>query len=449
MDVELLSRIQFAVTIGFHFIYPPISIGLGLVLVIMEGIYLKTKNPLYLDMTKFWVKIFGLVFAIGVATGIVMEFQFGTNWSNYSRYVGDVFGSALAAEGIFAFFLESGFLAIVLFGWNKVRPGWHWFATWMVMLGSHFSAVWIVVANSWMHTPAGYHIVNTPTGPRAEITDFWQVVFNPSTVDRLSHVFMGAWQTGAWLVLSVSAFYLLKKRHLQFAKKSMQIAFVIALVASLGQLTTGHGSAITVAETQPAKLAAFEGQWETEDSAMLSIIGWVNEAEKTTTAIGIPGMLSWLIAGDTNHVVKGLNDFPEDELPPLNLTFQLYHLMVAIGMTLISLSCFGAFLAWTNKLEKQKWFLWLSIFAVLLPQIGNQVGWAAAEIGRQPWIVYGLMKTVDGLSPTVSASAVLTSLIMFSLVYLALFVMFLTLLDKKIKQGPGSQTLAQEKGMAS
>lgn len=449
MDVELLSRIQFAVTIGFHFIYPPISIGLGLVLVIMEGIYLKTKNPLYLDMTKFWVKIFGLVFAIGVATGIVMEFQFGTNWSNYSRYVGDVFGSALAAEGIFAFFLESGFLAIVLFGWNKVRPGWHWFATWMVMLGSHFSAVWIVVANSWMHTPAGYHIVNTPTGPRAEITDFWQVVFNPSTVDRLSHVFMGAWQTGAWLVLSVSAFYLLKKRHLQFAKKSMQIAFVIALVASLGQLTTGHGSAITVAETQPAKLAAFEGQWETEDSAMLSIIGWVNEAEKTTMAIGIPGMLSWLIAGDTNHVVKGLNDFPEDELPPLNLTFQLYHLMVAIGMTLISLSCFGAFLAWTNKLEKQKWFLWLSIFAVLLPQIGNQVGWAAAEIGRQPWIVYGLMKTVDGLSPTVSASAVLTSLIMFSLVYLALFVMFLTLLDKKIKQGPGSQTLAQEKGMAS
>ncbi len=448
MEVELLARIQFAVTIGFHYIFPPISIGLGLILVIMEGLYLKTKNPLYLNMTKFWVKVFGLVFAIGVATGIVMEFQFGTNWSNYSRYVGDVFGSALAAEGIFAFFLESGFLAIVLFGWDKVRPGWHWFATWMVMLGSHFSAVWIVVANSWMHTPAGYHIVETATGPRAEITDFWQVVFNPSTVDRLSHVFMGAWQAGAWLVISVSAYYLLKKRHLDFARKSMQIAFVIAIVASIGQLTTGHGSAITVAETQPAKLAAFEGQWETEDNAMLTIVGWVNEAEKNTTSIGIPGMLSWLLAGDPEHVVTGLNDFPEDELPPLNLSFQLYHIMVAIGMLLITLSILGAVLARIKKLETQTWYLWIAVFAVMLPQIGNQVGWAAAEIGRQPWIVYGLMKTVDGVSPTVPASAVLSSLIMFSLIYLALFVMFVTLLDKKIKQGPFSEQLHDQKGMA-
>lgn len=448
MEVELLARIQFAVTIGFHYIYPPISIGLGLILVIMEGLYLKTKNPLYLNMTKFWVKVFGLVFAIGVATGIVMEFQFGTNWSNYSRYVGDVFGSALAAEGIFAFFLESGFLAIVLFGWDKVRPGWHWFATWMVMLGSHFSAVWIVVANSWMHTPAGYHIVETATGPRAEITDFWQVVFNPSTVDRLSHVFMGAWQAGAWFVISVSAYYLLKKRHLDFARKSMQIAFVIAIVASIGQLATGHGSAITVAETQPAKLAAFEGQWETEDNAMLTIVGWVNEAEKSTTAIGIPGMLSWLLAGNTEHVVTGLNDFPEDELPPLNLSFQLYHIMIAIGMLLITLSIVGAVLARMKKLETQTWYLWIAVFAVMLPQIGNQVGWAATEIGRQPWIVYGLMKTVNGVSPTVPASTVLTSLIMFSLIYLALLVMFVTLLDKKIKQGPFSEQLHDQKGMA-
>jgi len=448
MDVELLSRIQFAVTIGFHYIFPPISIGLGLILVFMEGMYLKTRDPLYLNMTKFWVKVFGLVFAIGVASGIVMEFQFGTNWSNYSRYVGDVFGSALAAEGIFAFFLESGFLAIVLFGWDKVTPGWHWFATWMVMLGSHFSAIWIVVANSWMQTPAGFHIVETPTGPRAEITDFWQVVFNPSTIDRLSHVFMGAWQAGAWFVLSVSAYYLLKKRHRDFARQSMRIALVVALIASIGQLVTGHGSAITVAETQPAKLAAYEGQWETEDNAMLSIVGWVNEAEKSTMAIGVPGMLSWLIAFDTGHTVTGLNDFPEDELPPVNLTFQLYHLMVAIGMLLIALSIAGVVLARMKKLETTRWFLWISVFAVILPQIGNQVGWAAAEIGRQPWIVYGLMKTADGISPTVSASAVLTSLIMFSAIYLALFIMFVLLLDKKIKQGPFSEKLHKQKGMA-
>ncbi|MGD9344092.1 MAG: cytochrome ubiquinol oxidase subunit I [Desulfuromonadales bacterium] len=447
MDVELLARVQFALTVGFHYIYPPLSIGLGLFIVIVEGLYLKTNDSLYLNMAKFWVKIFGLVFAIGVATGIVMEFQFGTNWSNYSRYVGDVFGSALAAEGIFAFFLESGFLAIVLFGWNKVRPGWHWFATWMVMLGSHFSAVWIVVANSWMHTPAGYHIVNTPTGPRAEITDFWQVVFNPSTVDRLSHVFMGAWQAGAWFVLSVSAYYLIKNHYPELAKKSIQIALIIAIVASIGQLTTGHSSAITVAETQPAKLAAFEGHWETESNATLALIGWVDEASKETIAIGIPGMLSWLIAGDTDHVVTGLNAFPEDELPPINLTFQLYHIMVAIGMLLIGLSFLGAFFAWRKQLEKQKWFLWAAVFAVMLPQLANQIGWASAEIGRQPWIVYGLMKTVDGISPTVPASAVLTSLIMFSLIYLGLLVMFLTLLDKKIKQGPFSEQLHSKKGM--
>ncbi|MCB2212916.1 cytochrome ubiquinol oxidase subunit I [bacterium] len=439
MDVALLSRIQFALTIGFHYIYPPISIGLGLLLVVMEGLWLKTKRPEYLQMTKFWTKIFGLVFAVGVATGIVMEFQFGTNWSNYSRYVGDVFGSALAAEGVFAFFLESGFLAIVLFGWDKVRPGWHWFATWMVMLGSHFSAVWIIVANSWMQTPAGFHIVDTPTGPRAEITDFWAVVFNPSTVDRLTHSFMGAWQAGAWLVLSVSAFYLIRNRHTDFAKASMKIAFVLAIVASLGQLTTGHGSAVTIAETQPAKLAAFEGQFEDNlPNAPLSIIGWVDEANRQTKSLAIPGMLSWLISGDTDYEVTGLNAFPEDEWPPVNTVFQMYHLMVAIGMALIGLSLLGGVLSWTGHLFKMRWLLWIMVLTVLLPQIGNQIGWAAAEVGRQPWIVYGLMKTVDGISPTVSAGAVMASLVLFTIVYLGLFVMFIALLDKKIKTGPGT-----------
>jgi cytochrome d ubiquinol oxidase subunit I len=218
MDLLMLSRVQFGLTIGFHYIFPPLSIGLGLILVFMEGMYLKTKNPLYHQMTRFWVKVFGLIFALGVATGIVMEFQFGTNWSTYSRYVGDVFGSALAAEGIFAFFLESGFLAILLFGWNRVSPTVHFLSTIMVCLGAHFSAVWIVVANSWQQTPAGHHIVGEGMSARAEIVDFGAMVFNPSSVDRIWHVYMGAWQAGAFFVLSVAAYYLLKNRHAAFAQ---------------------------------------------------------------------------------------------------------------------------------------------------------------------------------------------------------------------------------------
>ena len=218
MDPVLFSRIQFGLTVSFHYIYPPLSIGLGVILVLMEALYLKTRDPLFQQMTRFWVRIFGLTFALGVATGIVMEFQFGTNWATYSRFVGDVFGSALAAEGIFAFFLESGFLALLLFGWDKVSPRMHMFSTVMVALGAHFSAIWIIVADSWMQTPAGYHIVQAALRSRAEVVDFWAVVFNPSTMVRLSHTVLGAWQAAAFLVLSVSAFYLLKRRHVEFAR---------------------------------------------------------------------------------------------------------------------------------------------------------------------------------------------------------------------------------------
>ena len=215
MDVEILSRIQFAFTVSFHYIYPPLSIGLGVMLVVMEGMYLKTGKKIYETMTRFWIKIFALIFGIGVATGIVMEFEFGTNWATYSRFVGDIFGSALAAEGIFAFALESGFLGLLLFGWNRVSPKVHFFSTIMVALGSMFSAIWIVVANSWQQTPAGFHLVGHGMKVRAEVTDFWAMVFNPSSMDRLSHVLVGAFLAGSFLVLSVHAYYLLKNRHLE------------------------------------------------------------------------------------------------------------------------------------------------------------------------------------------------------------------------------------------
>jgi len=441
MDVFLLSRLQFAFTIAFHYIFPPLSIGLGVLLVIMEARYLKTKDVLYLEMTKFWSRIFGLIFALGVASGIVMEFQFGTNWSIYSRYVGDVFGSALAAEGIFAFFLESGFLAILLFGWNRVKPGTHFLATCMVALGAHFSAVWIIVANSWQQTPAGHHIVGFGDTLRAEIVDFWQVVFNPSSLHRLSHTLAGAWQAGAFLVLSVAAFYLLRKKHLDFSKASIRIALPVAVIASLLQLLTGHASASGVAQNQPAKLAAFEGHYPDSAPADMYLFGWVNEKEeRVQLGIKIPGMLSWMVHGDHRAPVTGLQAFPPEDRPPVNLVFQTYHLMVILGMGLIGLSLLALVLQFRKKLYEQRWLLWIFVIAVLGPQAANQLGWASAEVGRQPWIVQNLLRTSDAFSPNVSGGELLFSLVMFFIVYALLLALFIYLLNDKIQHGPDDST---------
>ena len=444
MDPVYLARLQFALTIAFHYIFPTLSIGLGLILVIMEGQYLRTGKELYHRMTHFWVRVFGLIFAIGVATGIVMEFQFGTNWSVYSAYVGDVFGSALAAEGIFAFFLESGFMAILLFGWNKVGPKMHFFATVMVALGSHFSAVWIIVANSWQQTPAGHHIVQHGAGKRAEIVDFWAVVFNPSTVDRLTHAIMGCWQAGAFLVISVSAFYLLKGRHQDFARASMKIGLWVAVIGSLGQLATGHSSADTVAIHQPAKLAAFEGHYPANAPGDMYLFGWVDEEAEQVSGLKLPGMLSFLVHGDTTAPLKGLKAFAPEDRPPVNAVFQSYHLMVALGMALIGISLLSALLFWRGKLLDNRLVLKLLVPTVLLPQVANQVGWFSAEVGRQPWIVYGLLRTSDAVSPRVTAGEIIASITMFGMVYLLLLAMFIFVLDHKIKHGPAAPESADQ-----
>lgn len=441
MDVEILARIQFAFTAAFHYLFPPFTIGLGVILVIIEGIYLKTRDPLYRQMAKFWTRMFGLIFALGVASGIVLEFEFGTNWATYSRYVGDVFGSALAAEGIFAFFLESGFLALLLFGWDKVGPKMHFFATCMVMLGSHFSAIWIVVANSWMQTPAGFHVVGEGLNARAEIVDFWAMVFNPSSMDRLFHVLVGCWQAGAFLVISICAYYLLRRRHLDFAKHSMRIALGVAAVASLLQLYSGSRSAELVAEHQPAKLAAMEGVFQTEPRAPMVIIGWPDVENRTTYGLKIPGMLSFLTHGDMETPVTGLDKFDRADWPPVQPVFQLYHLMIAIGMGLIGVAWLGIFLWWRGwlfDLSKPlvRSYHLLLVFSVLGPQIANQAGWFTAEIGRQPWIVYNLLRTSEGLSRTVTANHVLASLIMFIFIYSLLFALFIYLMNDKIQKGP-------------
>lgn len=508
MDVEILSRIQFAFTIAFHYIYPPLSIGLGVVLVISSAMWLKTRKAVYHNMARYWTRVFGLTFAIGVATGIVMEFEFGTNWATYSRFVGDVFGSPLAIEGLYAFFLESGFLAILLFGWDKVGPKTHFFATCMVALGAHFSAIWIIVANSFMQTPAGYHLAQTVLGPdgkplrdetgrivevpidstyifqeehlrtvRAVIDNFWDMVFSPSSMDRIAHTVIGCWLAGAFLVISIAAYYLLKKRHTEFARTSMKVGLLVAVVAACLQMISADSTARGVGDNQPTKLAAIEGLADTTTHAPFSIIGWAswvrdedgNKIGVKEQGLSIPGLLSILMSGDFLHPekalqteVKGLNELPSDAFlrqrypdatteelakirpqywPQVPAVYQLYRLMIYMGMAILFVAVVGCILWKTGKLwdvdnKYVRAFLWLAVFSVFFPQIANQAGWFTAEMGRQPWVVYEILRTSDGLSKAVKAGQVLYSLILFSIVYLLLFMVFIYTLHRKIKHGP-------------
>lgn len=471
MDVVLLSRIQFALTIAFHYLFPPLTIGMGVVLVYLEGRYLRTRDPLYEAAARFWTRVFALNFAVGVATGIVMEFQFGTNWATYSRFVGDVFGSALAAEGIFAFFLESGFLAVLVFGWDRVSPGMHFFSTIMVALGSVFSSVWIVVANSWQQTPAGHHIVpvlrdgqplvvNGQPVLRAEIVDFWAMVFNPSSAQRLSHVLIGAFIMGAFFIMSISAYYLLKGRHLEFAKRSFSGALLFATLASLAALASGHFQAKGVYEHQPAKMAAFEGHFETGPADM-SLVGLPDaEAGRVRFNLAIPGGLSFLLHESFSEPVVGLDRFRPADRPPLVIPFASYHVMIGLGTLFIALTLLASFLLWRGRLYETRWLLWVFVFAVGGAVVANQLGWVAAEVGRQPWIVHpkvewtadgdlvlgagGVveydesqgLRTADAVSPGLEGRQVLGSIVGFSLVYLALAAVWLFVLDQKIRHGP-------------
>jgi cytochrome bd ubiquinol oxidase subunit I len=438
MDAVLLARLQFAFTLMFHYLFPPVTIGLGVLLVVIEGMYLKTRDLHYEAMARFWTKVFAVNFAMGVATGIVMEFQFGTNWATYSRFVGDVFGSALAAEGIFAFFLESGFLAVLVFGWDRVSPGMHFAATVMVALGSIFSAVWIVVANSWQQTPAGFHIVGTGAAARAEITDFWAMVFNPSSVERLVHVLLGAFIVGAFVVLSVSAFYLLKGRHLEFARRSFTIALVVAALAALAEVVSGDSQARTLATTQPAKLAAFEGLYTTTPGGTrLAVAGFPDTtAERVRGEVAIPGLLSFLVWGDWNKPVLGLDRVPRADWPPVALPFQTYHVMVGLGFLFVALVAVALVMRWRGTLFEARWLLWAFVFAVAGPFVANELGWVAAEVGRQPWVVYGLLRTSDATSKNVPAGQVLASLVMFGVIYALLFAVYVFVLNDKIQHGP-------------
>ena len=368
-----------------------------------------------------------------------MEFQFGTNWADYSRCVGDIFGSPLAAEGIFAFFLESGFLAILLFGWDKVGPKMHFFSSCMVALGAHFSAIWIIVANSWMQTPAGYKLVEVNGKIQAHITSFYDVVFNPSTVDRLTHALAGCWLAGATLVLSVSAWYILKKRFTGGAEKSFKVALVIGLIGVVGMGITGDSSAREVSIHQPAKFAAMEGVMETGAPLALHLVGWMNPSTHEVTGISIPYMLTFLTHHDLDTTITGMNDIPQDERPPILPVFYSFHIMILIGCALGALFLVGLWGWKKGWLFQKRWLLWCFVFSVLGPQIANQVGWAVAEMGRQPWIVYGILRTEHAVSPTLTAAEALSSLGMFFVIYALLLALFLYQITHKIHKGPDQE----------
>ncbi len=436
MDAVFLSRVQFALTSMFHYIYPPLSIGLGLMLVILEGTYLKTKNPLYKTATRFFTKIFALTFALGVATGIVQVFGFGTNWARYSQFVGDIFGSALAAEGIFAFFLEAGFLGIVLFGWERVSARIHFMSTCLVAAGAHFSAIWIVAANSWMQTPAGYEITGEGLKAKAHVTNFWEMLLNHSTVDRILHVVIGCWIAGVFLVLSISAYYYLKKKHLEMARISMKAGLIVAICALILQLFSGDSSANTVAKYQPAKLAAMEGVYKTVPSTPITVLGYVDTANETVRGLQIPGLLSFFVFHNFETPITGLDQIPKEDWPPVQVVFQSYHIMVAMWGIMFLLTVVSLFLWRRRRLENSPWVLRALVASVLCPQIANQVGWMTAEVGRQPWLVYGLLRTADGVSRRLNAGMVFGSILMFIVIYCFLFALFIFLLDRKIKHGP-------------
>jgi len=434
MDPELLSRVQFALTASFHFIFPPLSMGVGLMLVIIGVIYVRTKDPKWRRLSFFWVKVYGLIFAVGVATGIVQEFEFGMNWADYSRFVGNVFGSLLAAEGVFAFFLEGGFLGLMLFGGNRLGPRLWLFSIFMVVFGAHFSALWILMANSWMQTPQGYEIIND----RAVMTDFWEVVFTPSFIPRLLHVWVASWTVGAALMLSVSAWYLLKKQHIELAKANIRVALpVFILFATTNVFVFGANMAIEVTQEQPLKLASMEGLFQSESCARMFVVGWVDEATQTTSGISIPCLLSFLAYQDIHATVSGIDSFAPDPTPPINLVFQVYHFMITVGPALAAIGVLaGLMFLWGRRLFESRFVLWLLVITVFLGEATITAGWWTAEIGRQPWVVYDVLATADGVSPLLSAADVVVSLGMFVVLYSLLLVLFLYLLNRKIQDGP-------------
>ncbi len=433
MDPVFLSRLQFAAATMFHFLFVPLTLGLSVLVAYMEVRYARTGDETYLRMTKFWGKLFLLNFAVGVVTGITLEFQFGTNWSGYSAYVGDIFGSLLAIEASVAFFLESTLIGVWIFGWKKLSRMAHAVVMCLVAAASNISAMWILIANSWMQQPVGYVYQNG----RAELNDFAAVVFNKFAILEFFHTVPASFLLSAFFVMGISAYHLLKKQHIDFFTRSFKIGLVVGLVSSIWVVVEGDRHAIHVTQVQPAKLAAMEAHWNTQSRAPITLLALPDEENgRNVFEIGkIPGVLSFLGYHDVNAEVKGLNDFPKEDRPPVLLTFISFRIMVALGMLFPLLAIIGMFLK--NRLVESPWYLKLMVAAIPLPYIATQAGWVLAEVGRQPWIVYGLMRTSDASSP-LAGYQVMATLVAFVLVYGFLGAVGYYLIGKNAIKGPES-----------
>jgi len=440
MDPVLLARIQFGMTIGFHFLFPPLSIGLAWLLVFLEGKAWRTGDPAWKSAAMFFGRVFALIFAVGVATGITMEFQFGTNWASYSRFVGDIFGAPLAAEGVFAFFLESSFLGLYLFGRNRVTPGVHWFSILMVAAGATLSAFWILVANSWQQTPAGYHL--DPVTGYPVLASFSEAVFNPSTWPRFFHTLTACLVCGSFLMTALSAELVLRGRAVAVARRSLGVGIVAAAFFSLlVAFPFGHEHARQVALTNPEKFAALEGLYtSTGQGAPLVLFGIPRlDPPRLEARIEIPRLTSLMVHGKPDTPIPALDSFPADRVPrgaELPITFLSFHNMVVLCGLFIGLSWLVTFFLWRGTLHEQRWLLQILRWSWPLPLAACTLGWMAAEVGRQPWIVYGLLRTQDAVSKVVTAGEILFSILMFGVVYALLGALWLFLLYRKVQHGP-------------
>jgi len=441
MEVLEIARWQFGLTTVYHFFFSPLTMGLAVLIAILQSFYYKTGNLDYKRLTKFFGKLFLIIFALGVVTGIVLEFQFGMAWAEYSRFVGDIFGIPLAIEALMAFFLESTFIAVWWFGWNRLPKGIHLLTIWLVAIGSNLSALWIIIANAWMQSPLGY-VINEG---RAELSDFLAVMLNDQMLIMAQHTIIGAFVTGGLFMLGISAWHIMRRHQVEVFGRSARIALVFAGVAALLSATTGHKHAQHTVKHQPMKLAAMEGLWETEQPAGFSIFAFINQEERTTRReLKIPYLLTVLSYNNTTSEVKGLNELEEmyiaqhgegDYLPPVAIVYWSFRFMVGLGMLFILFTLYGLVLWWRDKLEVSRKYLRLATIVMFLPLAANSLGWIVAEMGRQPWIVQDLMLTRDGVSPNVTAESMLMTTIGFVLIYSILAGVAVFLIHKFAKPG--------------
>jgi len=444
MDALDLARWQFGVTTVYHFLFVPLTIALSALVAIMQTVWYRTGNPTYLKMTKFWGKLFLINFAMGVVTGLVQEFQFGMNWSDYSRFVGDVFGAPLAMEALLAFFLEATFLGIWIFGWERVPKGLHLASIWLAALGTNLSAYFILAANSWMQHPVGFQM-NEERG-RAELTSLWAVLTNSTTFVTFPHVITAAYVSAAAFIIGISAWHLARKRHVEVMRASLRLAMVVALVASAGVVVSGDLQAKIMTEQQPMKMAAAEAIYENRAPASFSIftIGSLDGSEEVWS-LRVPRLLSYLAKGNFNAEVEGINNVqadseqrfgPGDYRPLIPVTYWGFRFMIGFGMVTGALALLGLWLTRRRRLPDSRWFWRILLLTLPFPLIANSFGWIFTEMGRQPWVVYGQLFTRNGVSPSVPAWQVLTSLVGFTVVYLVLAVIEIGLIVRYAKAGP-------------